>query len=72
MILSGYMLQWSGFNAEVEVQPESVITNMRLLYMLVPMAFVGLAAVLVCFYPLTEKRIFELQTELRASREKRT
>ncbi len=64
MILSGYMLQWSGFNAEVEVQPESVITNMRLLYMLVPMAFVGLAAVLLIFYPLTEKRVLELQAEL--------
>ena len=64
MILSGYMLTWSGFDAAVEVQPESVITNMRLLYMLVPMGFVGLAAVLVCFYPLSEKRITELQAEL--------
>ena len=51
MILSGYMLQWSGFNAEIKVQPESVITNMRLLYMLVPMVFVGLAVLLTCFYP---------------------
>ncbi len=64
MILSGYMLQWSGFNAEVEVQPEAVITRMRLLYMLVPMGFVGLAALLVAFYPLTEKRVHELQAEL--------
>jgi GPH family glycoside/pentoside/hexuronide:cation symporter len=64
MILSGYMLSWSGFDAAVEVQPEAVITNMRLLYMFVPMAFVGLAAVLLLFYPLTEKRILELQAEL--------
>ncbi|QHI68841.1 MFS transporter [Tichowtungia aerotolerans] len=64
MVLSGYMLNWSGYNAEIEVQPESVITTMRLLYMFVPMGFVGLAALLVCFYPLSEKRIHELQKEL--------
>jgi len=64
MILSGYMLQWSGFDAAVAVQPEAVITNMRLLYMFIPMGFVGLAALLVCFYPLTEKRVHELQADL--------
>jgi Na+/melibiose symporter-like transporter len=58
------MLTWSGFDAEVEVQPEAVIRNMRLLYMIVPMIFVGLAAVLVAFYPLSEKRIRQLQAEL--------
>ncbi len=64
MILSGYMLSWSGFDAAVDVQPAAVITNMRLYYMLVPMVFVGLAAVLLIFYPLTEKRVLELQAEL--------
>ncbi|MGE4489922.1 MAG: MFS transporter [Kiritimatiellales bacterium] len=64
MILSGYMLKWSGFDAAVNVQPERVVTAMRLLYMLVPMGFVGLAALLVAFYPLTEKRIEALQAEL--------
>ena len=64
MILSGYMLSWSGFDAAVEVQPEAVITNMRLLYMFVPMGFVGLAALLVAFYPLTEERVLEIQKQL--------
>jgi len=64
MILSGYMLTWSGFDAKVTVQPAQVITNMRLLYMLVPMGFVGLAALLLAFYPLSEKKIRELQAEL--------
>jgi GPH family glycoside/pentoside/hexuronide:cation symporter len=64
MVLSGYMLKWSGFNAELDVQPEGVITTMRLLYMFVPMGFVGLAAVLLLFYPLSEKRIHEIQAEL--------
>jgi len=63
MILSGYMLSWSGFDAELEVQSEAAITNMRLLYMLVPMGFVGLAAFLLTFYPLTEKRVLEIQAE---------
>ena len=64
MILSGYMLSWSGFDAELEVQSEAAITNMRLLYMLVPMGFVGLAAFLLTFYPLTEKRVLEIQKQL--------
>jgi|TARA_B110000438_G_scaffold271303_1_gene289080 GPH family glycoside/pentoside/hexuronide:cation symporter len=65
MILSGYMLQWSGFDATLETQqPEGVITTMRLLYMFVPMTFVGLAVVLLLFYPLTEKRVLEIQKEL--------
>ena len=64
MILSGYMLQWSGVDAAVEVQSEAAITNMRLLYMLVPMGFVGLAAFLLTFYPLTEKRVLEIQKQL--------
>ena len=64
MVLSGYMLTWSGFDAELEVQSEAAITNMRLLYMLVPMGFVGLAALLLVFYPLTEKRVLEIQEQL--------
>ena len=64
MVLGGYMLSWSGFDAAVEVQPEAVITNMRLLYMFVPMGFVGLAALLVAFYPLTEERVLEIQKQL--------
>ena len=54
---------WSGFDAVVEVQPEAVITNMRLLYMFVPMGFVGLAALLLAFYPLTEERVLEIQKQ---------
>jgi Na+/melibiose symporter-like transporter len=64
MVLSGYMLQWSGFDSTVDVQPESVITNMRLLYMLVPMGFVSLAACLLLFYPLSEARVRATQAEL--------
>ena len=64
MILSGYMLQWSGFDVAVEVQPEEVITNMRLLYMLVPMGFVGLGALLISFYPLSEEKIKGIQETL--------
>ena len=64
MVLSGYMLQWSGFDAEVDVQPEAVITHMRLLYMFIPMGFVSLAALILVFYPLSEKRIQEIQAEL--------
>lgn len=64
MILSGYMLKWSGFDAALDIQPERVIINMRLLYMGVPIFFVSLAALLVLFYPLTEKKVHDLQDKL--------
>ncbi len=64
MVLGGYMLSWSGFDAAVEVQPEAVITNMRLLYMFVPMGFLALAAGLLIFYPLSEERVLEIQKQL--------
>lgn len=64
MVLGGYMLSWSGFDAKVEVQPEAVITNMRLLYMFVPMGFLALAAGLLIFYPLSEERVLEIQKQL--------
>ena len=64
MVLGGYMLSWSGFDAKVEVQPEAVITNMRLLYMFVPMGFIALAAGLLIFYPLSEERVLEIQKQL--------
>ena len=65
MIMSGYMLQWSGFDAAIEVQSEAVITNMRLLYMIVPVVFVGVAALLVSLYPLTEAKVKEIQAQLK-------
>lgn len=68
MVLGGYMLNWSGFNAALEVQPENVITTMRLLYMFVPMGFVGVAGILVAFYPLSEERVHQIQAELKKRR----
>jgi glycoside/pentoside/hexuronide:cation symporter, GPH family len=64
MVLGGYMLKWSGYDAALGQQPEGVITTMRLLYMLVPMGFTGAAALLVCFYPLNEERVRAIQRQL--------
>jgi len=51
LVLSGYMLSWSGFNPEIEVQPTGVLTSLRLLYAIVPVVFIGAAAACVLAYP---------------------
>jgi GPH family glycoside/pentoside/hexuronide:cation symporter len=51
LVLSGYMLSWSGFDPELEVQPDGVLTTLRLLYAIVPVVFVGAAAACVLAYP---------------------
>jgi GPH family glycoside/pentoside/hexuronide:cation symporter len=41
IILSGYLISWSGFNAALDDQPEAVVTRLRLLFMLVPVFFLA-------------------------------
>lgn len=51
LVLSGYMLNWSGFDPELDVQPAEVLTSLRLLYATVPVLFAVAAAGFVIAYP---------------------
>lgn len=67
LVLSGYMLTWSGFDARAGgTQPPDVILNMRLLYALVPILFLGIAALLMWRYPITEAYVRGIRAEIDA------
>lgn len=51
LVLSGYMLKWSGFDPELAVQPTEVLNTLRLLYAVVPVIFVFGAAGCALAYP---------------------
>lgn len=64
MVLSGYLLQGSGYRAEAVEQAAGVITKLRLFYMIIPTVFTIAAFVLARKYPLTEERSMQIRKEL--------
>ena len=66
LALSGFLVNWVGFDPLLEVQSAQSITHMRLLFALVPPGFYLLAFACVWFYPLSEKRMHEVREELNA------
>jgi len=70
-LLSGPLLEWTGFDAALEgAQPESVYHNMRIGYIAVPVISLSLALVLLKFFPVTPERAAEIRKELEARRGK--
>ena len=68
LIISGYLLSWSGFDANLESQSESAVFLLRIFFTVVPSVAIGLAILLTLIYPLTEKRSYEIRKELEARR----
>lgn len=66
MIVSGYILNGSGFNSTLSVQSEQSIFIMRVCFTLIPSLAIASAFVLMWIYPLTEKRVYEVRHELEA------
>ncbi len=64
MILSGYMINWSGFDETVTVQPPDTIFKMRLLYALVPAVGMALAILSAFCYPITRRKAEEIRTQI--------
>jgi GPH family glycoside/pentoside/hexuronide:cation symporter len=69
--LSGFVLEWTGFDINAgKVQPENVVHNMLILYILLPIGFWFTSMVLVWFYPLTRKKMATIRQELEDRRGK--
>jgi len=69
MILSGYMLNWAGYDAAREAaQLPGVIDRLRLLYMVVPSAMGLLGLAFVFLYPITESRAREVREKIANSK----
>lgn len=66
MVLSGYMLNFAGYDATLEgAQAPGVVDRLRLLYMFVPAGLTMLALLFVYLYPLTEARAQTVREKLR-------
>jgi len=61
MVLSGYIIKWSGYIENMNMQSDSTIFKMRVLYAVVPIFFISLAFVLTLFYSLTEEKTHEIR-----------
>jgi glycoside/pentoside/hexuronide:cation symporter, GPH family len=67
---AGQMLTLTGFVANAPVQNPDVLDGLRHMMSTVPAAFGVLAIIIVLFFPLSEKRMAEIETELNARRRK--
>jgi len=61
LAVSGYIVQWSGFNQAVALQSENVIFRLRLMFACAPLVFLSFAFVLVVLYPVNKKTIEHVQ-----------
>jgi GPH family glycoside/pentoside/hexuronide:cation symporter len=68
MGLSGFILEWTGFDAKLGAQPEAVLHRMLLLYILLPTIFWIVAVILIGIYPLNRKKMSEIRAELESRR----
>lgn len=64
LIVSGYVLNWSGFDAALPMQTTRSILMMRIFFVTIPSVAIGLALFLMWIYPLTEKRSYDVRQEL--------
>jgi GPH family glycoside/pentoside/hexuronide:cation symporter len=68
-LISGPLLEWTGFLAELGGdQPEEVLFNMRLGYLLIPVIALTIGAFLLRAFPLTAERVVEIRQTLEERR----
>ena len=68
MGIGGVVLQLSGFQAKIPVQPDPVLQRMFLIYLVLPVAIWSVALISVWFYPLSRARCNEIRATLEARR----
>ncbi|VGO13262.1 Inner membrane symporter YicJ [Pontiella desulfatans] len=64
MAVSGLIIQWSGFDAEIATQSASTVSFLRFFFAVTPLLFLAIAISLTVKFPLTRERMGEIQTEL--------
>jgi GPH family glycoside/pentoside/hexuronide:cation symporter len=69
-LLTGIMLNASGFAVELEAQPEKTLFLLRVFDVAVPLVTSALAIVIMLTYPITERRAYEIRAELERRRGK--
>jgi len=67
-LLTGIMLNVSGFAVDLETQPEKTLFFLRVFDVGVPLATSALAIVIMLTYPISESRAYEIRAELERRR----
>jgi GPH family glycoside/pentoside/hexuronide:cation symporter len=70
LIVSGYVLNLSGFDANLPTQSDQSIFMMRVFFTVIPSVVILCAIVVMWIYPLTEQRAYEVRQELEEKRER--
>lgn len=66
--LSGWVLQATGFDVNVNASDPEIQRRMFIVYIFLPLVFWGSALLLIWIYPLTRERMFAIRRELEARR----
>ncbi|MBK1876104.1 MFS transporter [Pelagicoccus mobilis] len=70
LVVSGYVLTWSGFDAALGAgQDQQAVFYMRLYFCIIPVIAISIAFLLLLVYPLKESRVREIQAELEKRKE---
>jgi len=69
-MISGPLIELTGFDANLEVQPKDVFTIMRIGYIAIPIAAIIIAMFLLRAFPITAAKASEIRTQLEERRGK--
>ncbi len=65
---SGFVLKWSGFNQELDIQTVDALTHIRFYLAAIPIVGLIIALIFLIRFDLTKKRVEEIRAELEARR----
>jgi len=68
MALSGWVLEWTGFDSHLSSQTPEVLTNMRLALMLIPITGLAISIIALIRFSLTPEKMEEVRNKLEAKR----
>jgi GPH family glycoside/pentoside/hexuronide:cation symporter len=64
LAVSGFLVNWAGYDASLKLQSEHCILWMRIMFAVVPALFAAFAVICTKAYPLSEQRMHEVRLEL--------
>ncbi|MFA6175023.1 MAG: MFS transporter [Phycisphaerae bacterium] len=68
MVVSGYVVNWIGYQSSAITQSPETILKIRLMMAFIPTAFLSVALAMTFMYPLSRQKVIEIRNELNARR----
>ncbi|MFA6174973.1 MAG: MFS transporter [Phycisphaerae bacterium] len=66
MVVSGYVISWTGYDSARPIQLASTIFKIRFMFAIVPLGVLAIALVCTFMYPLTKQKVLEIRSALDA------